>query len=155
MRSTVPFFLFSIPTFTIRNQHTSAGFTYIKDSPTSLFCLSSLSDIQLIRQRVIREPERREKRRKKGTEKQLIVAKSRGSFPYCRTAIKMPSHASISLLAMLASVAAAASRICASNTPLSCHNTTAVDDSCCFIPSGQLLQTQFWDTDPSTGPAGK
>ncbi|KAL6808066.1 ribonuclease T2 [Trichoderma sp. SZMC 28013] len=65
----------------------------------------------------------------------------------------MPSDKSISLLATLASVAAAASRICPSNTPLSCHNTTAVQDSCCFIPSGQLLQTQFWDTDPSTGPA--
>ena len=40
-----------------------------------------------------------------------------------------------------------------SNTQLSCHNTTAVADTCCFnSPGGQLLQTQFWDTSPSTGP---
>lgn len=61
----------------------------------------------------------------------------------------------IPVLAALASVAAAASKTCPSNTPLSCHNTTVVEDTCCFIPSGQLLQTQFWDTDPSTGPSGK
>ncbi|KAF2102601.1 ribonuclease T2 [Rhizodiscina lignyota] len=41
-----------------------------------------------------------------------------------------------------------------SNTQLSCHNTTVVQDLCCFnAPGGQLLQTQFWDTDPSTGPS--
>ncbi|CAL8585010.1 Ribonuclease T2 precursor (RNase T2) [Xanthoria parietina] len=39
------------------------------------------------------------------------------------------------------------------NTPLSCHNTTAVADTCCFnAPGGLLLQTQFWDSDPPTGP---
>ncbi|KAI9743788.1 MAG: ribonuclease T2-like [Claussenomyces sp. TS43310] len=38
-----------------------------------------------------------------------------------------------------------------SNPQLSCQNTTAVSDLCCFnAPGGQLLQTQFWDTDPST-----
>ncbi|PSS13085.1 hypothetical protein M430DRAFT_124994 [Amorphotheca resinae ATCC 22711] len=38
------------------------------------------------------------------------------------------------------------------NPQLSCHNTTAVSDTCCFnAPGGQLLQTQFWDTSPSTG----
>ena len=42
---------------------------------------------------------------------------------------------------------------CPSDSPLSCHNTTAAPDSCCFIyPGGQLLQTQFWDTDPAVGP---
>ncbi|CBX98457.1 hypothetical protein LEMA_P098660.1 [Plenodomus lingam JN3] len=36
---------------------------------------------------------------------------------------------------------------------LSCHNTTVVDNLCCFnAPGGQLLQTQFWDTAPATGP---
>jgi len=31
--------------------------------------------------------------------------------------------------------------------PLSCHNTTAVTDTCCTpVPGGLLLQTQFWDT---------
>ncbi|KAF2470361.1 ribonuclease T2 [Lindgomyces ingoldianus] len=40
-----------------------------------------------------------------------------------------------------------------SNPQLSCHNTTVVADLCCFnAPGGQLLQTQFWDTDPATGP---
>jgi len=33
------------------------------------------------------------------------------------------------------------------NPQLSCQNTTAVSDLCCFnAPGGQLLQTQFWDT---------
>lgn len=37
---------------------------------------------------------------------------------------------------------------------LSCHNTTAVANLCCFnAPGGQLLQTQFWDTNPPTGPS--
>jgi hypothetical protein len=35
---------------------------------------------------------------------------------------------------------------------LSCRNTTAVADTCCFnAPGGELLVTQFWDTNPSTG----
>lgn len=39
------------------------------------------------------------------------------------------------------------------NTQLSCHNTTAVPNTCCFnYPGGQILQTQFWDTDPAVGP---
>lgn len=38
------------------------------------------------------------------------------------------------------------------NAQLSCHNTTAVADTCCFnAPGGELLVTSFWDTDPSTG----
>lgn len=36
---------------------------------------------------------------------------------------------------------------------LSCHNTTVVENLCCFnAPGGQILQTQFWDTSPPTGP---
>ncbi|KAF2738288.1 ribonuclease T2 [Polyplosphaeria fusca] len=39
------------------------------------------------------------------------------------------------------------------NAQLSCHNTTAVENLCCFnAPGGQLLLTQFWDTAPATGP---
>jgi len=35
----------------------------------------------------------------------------------------------------------------------SCQNTTDVPNLCCFeSPGGLLLQTQFWDTHPSTGP---
>lgn len=41
-----------------------------------------------------------------------------------------------------------------SNPQLSCHNTTVVQDLCCFnAPGGQLLQTQFWDSSPPTGPS--
>ena len=41
-----------------------------------------------------------------------------------------------------------------SNPQLSCQNTTAVSDLCCFnAPGGQLLQTQFWDYNPPTGPS--
>lgn len=48
----------------------------------------------------------------------------------------------------------AGSPLTCSNTQTSCHNTTAVADTCCFnTPGGQLLQTQFWDTNPSTGPS--
>lgn len=40
-----------------------------------------------------------------------------------------------------------------SNPGLSCHNTAPVQDTCCFnYPGGLLLQTQFWDTNPPTGP---
>ncbi|THH26971.1 hypothetical protein EUX98_g7221 [Antrodiella citrinella] len=43
---------------------------------------------------------------------------------------------------------------CSTSGPASCHNTTKETDSCCFeSPGGLLLQTQFWDTDPSTGPS--
>ena len=39
------------------------------------------------------------------------------------------------------------------NAQLSCHNTTIVENLCCFnAPGGQLLQTQFWDASPATGP---
>ncbi|KII93612.1 hypothetical protein PLICRDRAFT_35839 [Plicaturopsis crispa FD-325 SS-3] len=42
---------------------------------------------------------------------------------------------------------------CSTTGATSCHNTTVEKDSCCFeAPGGLLLQTQFWDTDPSTGP---
>lgn len=40
-----------------------------------------------------------------------------------------------------------------SNPQTSCQNTTVVQDTCCFnAPGGQLLQTQFWDASPATGP---
>ncbi|KAG9237207.1 ribonuclease T2-like protein [Amylocarpus encephaloides] len=42
---------------------------------------------------------------------------------------------------------------CPADSPLSCHNSTVAPDSCCFIyPGGQLLLTQFWDTNPTVGP---
>ena len=42
---------------------------------------------------------------------------------------------------------------CPVDSPTSCQNSTVAPDSCCFIyPGGQLLQTQFWDTNPTVGP---
>ncbi|KDQ08403.1 hypothetical protein BOTBODRAFT_37976 [Botryobasidium botryosum FD-172 SS1] len=42
---------------------------------------------------------------------------------------------------------------CGVSTPISCTNTTTVSNLCCFeYPGGLLMQTQFWDTSPATGP---
>ncbi|KAK7038254.1 RNase Gf29 [Favolaschia claudopus] len=42
---------------------------------------------------------------------------------------------------------------CPSAQITSCGNSTVVRDLCCFeAPGGLLLQTQFWDTHPATGP---
>ncbi|PGH16964.1 hypothetical protein AJ79_01348 [Helicocarpus griseus UAMH5409] len=41
---------------------------------------------------------------------------------------------------------------CPADSPLSCQGSS--EDTCCFnTPGGLLLLTQFWDTDPVTGPA--
>ncbi|TCD64320.1 ribonuclease T2-like [Steccherinum ochraceum] len=43
---------------------------------------------------------------------------------------------------------------CSTSGQASCHNTSHVSDLCCFeSPGGLLLQTQFWDTNPTTGPS--
>ena len=58
-------------------------------------------------------------------------------------------------LAMTLPGVLSALQTCPSDVPLSCHNSTAVPDSslCCFsAPGGVLLQTQFWDAKPATGP---
>jgi len=42
---------------------------------------------------------------------------------------------------------------CGTSGPPSCQNTTVQTDLCCFeSPGGLLVQTQFWDTNPVTGP---
>ncbi|KAG6889986.1 hypothetical protein C0995_012946 [Termitomyces sp. Mi166 len=42
---------------------------------------------------------------------------------------------------------------CSTTGTVSCHNTSTVSNLCCFeSPGGLMLQTQFWDTNPSTGP---
>ncbi|OAA50265.1 Ribonuclease Trv [Metarhizium rileyi] len=58
----------------------------------------------------------------------------------------------VRVICTAASLSAPGPRACPANSPLSCHNETAVENTCCFIPAGQLLQTQFWDTAPATGP---
>ncbi|CEL56543.1 ribonuclease T2 family, putative [Rhizoctonia solani AG-1 IB] len=43
---------------------------------------------------------------------------------------------------------------CSTTGSASCTNTTVQSNLCCFeYPGGQLLQTQFWDFNPSTGPS--
>jgi ribonuclease T2 len=55
-----------------------------------------------------------------------------------------------SLLALPLAVFAGTHKTCPT-TPQSC-GTTTLSDLCCFnSPGGQLVQTQFWDTSPSTG----
>ncbi|KAE8444070.1 hypothetical protein EG329_000938 [Mollisiaceae sp. DMI_Dod_QoI] len=54
-------------------------------------------------------------------------------------------------LAVMQVVLAGTPKTC-SNPTLSCHNTSSIADTCCFnSPGGQMLQTQFWDTSPTTG----
>ncbi|KAJ7633150.1 ribonuclease T2 [Roridomyces roridus] len=43
---------------------------------------------------------------------------------------------------------------CGASGIASCQNTSVVENLCCFeAPGGLLLQTQFWDTSPATGPS--
>lgn len=64
------------------------------------------------------------------------------------------STAATTLLVIVASRGslAGAPLTCDGTLALSCHNTTAQTDTCCFnAPGGSLLQTQFWDYNPSIG----
>jgi ribonuclease T2 len=64
----------------------------------------------------------------------------------------IPRALAVALLAV--SGAHAGSPETCSSPQLSCQNTTVVSNTCCFnAPGGQLVQTQFWDTSPSTGMA--
>jgi ribonuclease T2 len=68
----------------------------------------------------------------------------------------MTSFSRFALVALsaLPVVVFAGSPLTCTNPQISCQNTTAVANTCCFnAPGGQLLQTQFWDTSPSTGPS--
>ncbi|KAG9061066.1 ribonuclease T2-like [Linnemannia hyalina] len=66
------------------------------------------------------------------------------------------------LMSIAASVAVASLSIvlahcqssgCSTTGTASCTNTSVVANLCCFeSPGGLMLQTQFWDTNPSTGP---
>lgn len=67
----------------------------------------------------------------------------------------MPSLRSLAPLAALAASAYADLKTCSGDLPFSCRNSTEIENTCCFVSSGLLAQTQFWDYDPSTGPAGK
>ncbi|KAK7217691.1 hypothetical protein V2G26_005694 [Clonostachys chloroleuca] len=53
--------------------------------------------------------------------------------------------------ALAVGAAAGGSVSCPADVPVSCQATYT--DTCCFnSPGGQILLTQFWDTNPSTGP---
>ncbi len=43
---------------------------------------------------------------------------------------------------------------CPNDLPLSCGNSTSIENTCCFeYPGGIILQTQFWDYYPAVGPS--
>ncbi|KAJ5676530.1 uncharacterized protein N7477_002163 [Penicillium maclennaniae] len=44
-------------------------------------------------------------------------------------------------------------KTCTNNNTLSCHSSSKAPTCCYNYPGGALLQTQFWDTNPSTGPS--
>ncbi|EIW77960.1 ribonuclease T2 [Coniophora puteana RWD-64-598 SS2] len=73
--------------------------------------------------------------------------------------LKLTSVALLSLLApgggaLASTLTGLISSGCATDGPVSCQNTTAVSNTCCFeYPGGQILQTQFWDTDVAGSPA--
>lgn len=74
------------------------------------------------------------------------------SLPSLRTVSKLALGGAQVLLGSGAAVRGGPSATC-SNPQLSCQNSTVVEDLCCFnAPGGQLLLTQFWDTNPVTGP---
>ncbi|KAH6692720.1 ribonuclease Trv [Plectosphaerella plurivora] len=66
----------------------------------------------------------------------------------------MFSRTSMTAVAVASGAMAAFNSVsCPLDVPLSCHNTTVYEDTCCFnAPGGQILQTQFWDSAPATGP---
>lgn len=68
--------------------------------------------------------------------------------------INMAPLRNLAPLAALVAAAVADPKTCNSDLPFSCQNSTAIEDTCCFVTAGQLVLTQFWDTDPVTGPDG-
>ena len=65
----------------------------------------------------------------------------------------LSKYAQIALVSSGSSVLGGTPAFCP-NPQVSCQNTTAVSDTCCFnAPGGLFLLTQFWDTNPVTGPS--
>jgi ribonuclease T2 len=64
------------------------------------------------------------------------------------------STMSSSLIAFstLLGLAAAVIESCPANSPISCQTSGTIQNTCCTEVQGQVLQTQFWDSDPATGP---
>ncbi|KAJ5100023.1 Ribonuclease T2 [Penicillium argentinense] len=64
-------------------------------------------------------------------------------------------HASVGVLALATFLTGVSAdlKTCSRNNSLSCHSSSQTGTCCYNYPGGALLQTQFWDTDPSTGPS--
>lgn len=64
------------------------------------------------------------------------------------------SRSSMLALAATALVTSASAqlKVCTNNSTLSCQSSSQAPTCCYNYPGGALLQTQFWDTNPSTGP---
>ncbi|CAI6339092.1 unnamed protein product [Periconia digitata] len=87
------------------------------------------------------------------TSSSLLGSETMPSLPSVRSLSKLAFGGAQVLLGGGQTVLGGTPATCA-NPQLSCHNTTIVEDLCCFnAPGGQMLQTQFWDTNPPTGPS--
>ncbi|KAK8243544.1 ribonuclease T2-like protein [Phyllosticta capitalensis] len=75
------------------------------------------------------------------------------SLPSLRTISKLALGGAQVLLGSSEPVRAGSAPAC-SSPQLSCHNSSVVENLCCFnYPGGQFLLTSFWDTNPVVGPA--
>ena len=86
----------------------------------------------------------------------IYVAMFSSSFLFCSTiSIHYFTSYTMAYLAFLAFAAGAlaGSPDSCPGTVQSCQNTTAMNTCCFNAPGGLLLQTQFWDADPATGPS--
>jgi len=85
----------------------------------------------------------------------LRTALSTVKMPSLYTSLQSVSRVALAQLALSPQVAVLGGSppVC-TNPQTSCQNTAAVADTCCFnTPGGLLLQTQFWDYNPATGPS--
>lgn len=75
------------------------------------------------------------------------------SIPSLRSLSRLALGGAQVLLGNPAPVHVGTSQACTS-PQLSCHNSTVVENLCCFnYPGGQFLLTSFWDTNPVVGPS--
>ena len=75
------------------------------------------------------------------------------ALSFARQALALSSFLAAANAGSFVSFAAEGPKSCPADSPLSCQNTTVVEDLCCFnAPGGQLLLTNFWDADPPVGP---
>jgi len=140
-----------LDTYHLSWMHERSTFDWICISLTRSCCIyacfqhSKNNDIQVVKDFLL------------GPESSCIYVYIRAARPSRQAALGIINMArqlfSRTAILGLAARALAGSPATCLNPQLSCHNTTVVEDLCCFnAPGGQLLQTQFWDTAPVTGP---